>query len=61
MVGKNQRLTCRQTHAETPSSILFFDSVSLSEAQQICAENGEALLDVLDLDRSVVYLYKVWI
>ncbi|QKX53708.1 uncharacterized protein TRUGW13939_00788 [Talaromyces rugulosus] len=39
------------THAETPSSILFFNPISLSEARQICAENSEALLHASDLDK----------
>ncbi|PYH97875.1 alpha/beta-hydrolase [Aspergillus ellipticus CBS 707.79] len=36
-------------HAETPSSILFFDHVTLSEAKAICADNDETLLDAAHL------------
>ncbi|KAJ5536021.1 hypothetical protein N7513_009207 [Penicillium frequentans] len=37
-------------HAENPSAILFLDSVSKTEAESICAKNGESLIKESDLD-----------
>ncbi|OJJ43546.1 hypothetical protein ASPZODRAFT_73964 [Penicilliopsis zonata CBS 506.65] len=37
-------------HGETPSAILFLDPASEAEARDICARNGEELLDASHLD-----------
>ncbi|KAH8660096.1 carboxylesterase [Xylariales sp. PMI_506] len=37
-------------HAENPSAILFFDPVSFTDAQDICASNGESLINESDLE-----------